>query len=237
MYLENNVYQFSNVYIDDFNFGERCKFEIVQDKITILGTMGLRLELQPEGVHIQNNANGFYIFGGEYSLCIRYAENNFVDVQMINVLVNVFRTGQGVCGKSPRVLPSKYVCSLDEQGDEFQVFYDSALAVAPDGQERQFRLLVQGLNNYSIRLKKISMGEYVRLEQYFIGYVLVIASNDYLVPVYKLSPTKEACEKVEQFHKGREIACSCGGEDAVLYSQNDSVYLDVSKKTELKVKN
>lgn len=52
LYSENGIYQFSNIYIDDFNFGERCKFEIVQERVTILGTMGLRLEFSPLDIHV-----------------------------------------------------------------------------------------------------------------------------------------------------------------------------------------
>ena len=80
LYAEDGAYQFSNIYVDDFNFGERCKFEIVRERIAVLGTMGLRLELAPADVHVQNSVNGFSVFGGEHALCIRYTENNFADV-------------------------------------------------------------------------------------------------------------------------------------------------------------
>lgn len=52
LYSENGSYQFPNIYVDDFNFGERCKFEVVRDRVAVLGTMGLRLEFSPRDVHI-----------------------------------------------------------------------------------------------------------------------------------------------------------------------------------------
>lgn len=84
----------------------------------------------------------------------------FADVQMINVLLNIFRVGEDVRMRGGSGPYPGYVCSLDEQGDEFQVFYDPGLDTASDsdsekekgGRERSFDLFIQGLNNYSLRL-------------------------------------------------------------------------------------
>ena len=61
---------------------------------------------------------------------------------MINVLVNIFRAGQSVKPTNTNLsMPQPaYVCSLDEQGDEFQVFHDHGLAMVSDGREREFLL-------------------------------------------------------------------------------------------------
>lgn len=67
--------------------------------------------------------------------------------------------------------------------------------------------------------------------------MLAIASNNYFVPIYKLCPTKDVCDRVEQFHKGKQIACQCGSTSAIVYAQNDCVCVDVDAKTELLVKN
>lgn len=183
--------------------------------------------------------NGFSIFGGEHALCIRYAENNFADVQMINVLVNIFRAGQSVKPTNTNLNTQQpaYVCSLDEQGDEFQVFHDHGLAMVPDSREREFLLQLLGLDGYNLTLQAVSVGEYVKLEQYFIGYVLAIVSNGYLVPLYKLCSTKDVCDRVEQFHKGKQVACQREGKSASVYAQNEYVYVDVGGKTEFAVKN